>query len=248
MRVTRILFFEFFASFIVTFGTMVSYGSYPHSSYTQIAFISLSMFFAFVVSGQTSGGQANPIITLALVFTKGSNVTILNSLIYILFQFVGSIVAGAVGTSWITQPTGQKTTATRSRTMIITPYLSAARSWGHSCSSSSTWSSWAIRPRWSPIFGATSLCPVLTTCPACKLCLISRISMQYTGLNPAAILSNQIFYGVKSGNYTPLSTCWVYICGPVIGGLAATLIFNFFLLPIHKANKKGGANWLFLTS
>lgn len=98
IRITRILFFEFVAAFIVTFGTMVSYGSYPHAEYTQIAFISLSMFFAFVVSGQVSGGQANPIITLALVFMKGSNVTILTQFIYYVFQFAGAIVAGAVGT------------------------------------------------------------------------------------------------------------------------------------------------------
>jgi glycerol uptake facilitator-like aquaporin len=55
------------------------------------------MFYAFVIGGQTSGGQGNPIITIALIFTKGSNVTILNSIIYIVSQFMGAIVGGAIG-------------------------------------------------------------------------------------------------------------------------------------------------------
>ena len=78
---------------------MVSYGTpkYPNTEYAQCAFVAMSLFFAFVVSGQVSGGQANPIITLSLLFTRGSNVTILNSIIYIVSQFIGSIVAGAVG-------------------------------------------------------------------------------------------------------------------------------------------------------
>jgi glycerol uptake facilitator-like aquaporin len=59
------------------------------------------MFFAFVISGQLSGGQGNPIITIALIFTKGSNVTILNSIIYIVFQFVGAFLGGAIAYGWV---------------------------------------------------------------------------------------------------------------------------------------------------
>jgi len=72
---------------------MVSYnGHIPN-----VAYISLAMFMAFVISGQLSGGQGNPIITLALLFTKGSNVNLRNCLIYISSQFVGAITAGAIG-------------------------------------------------------------------------------------------------------------------------------------------------------
>ena len=76
---------------------MTTYGPNQTVNNTQCAFISLAMFYAFVISGQLSGGQGNPIITIALVFTKGSNVTVLNSIIYIVTQFVGSIVGGALG-------------------------------------------------------------------------------------------------------------------------------------------------------
>lgn len=82
------------ASLIFTLGVMVSYvGKFPN-----VAYISLAMFMAFVVSGQLSGGQGNPIVTLALLFTKGSNVNLKNCLVYICSQFVGAITAGAIGT------------------------------------------------------------------------------------------------------------------------------------------------------
>jgi glycerol uptake facilitator-like aquaporin len=64
---------------------------------TYAAYSSLIMFLTFVISGQLSGGQGNPIITIALLFMKGSNVTLLNSIIYIVTQFVGAIVGGAIG-------------------------------------------------------------------------------------------------------------------------------------------------------
>jgi glycerol uptake facilitator-like aquaporin len=78
---------------------MVSYGpaTSSASSYTQCAYISLVMFWTFVISGQLSGGQGNPIFTLALILTNGSNVTLLNSIVYILAQFSGAITGGALG-------------------------------------------------------------------------------------------------------------------------------------------------------
>jgi glycerol uptake facilitator-like aquaporin len=55
------------------------------------------MFYAFIIGGQITGGQGNPIITIALIFTRGSNVTTLNSLVYFVSQFAGAIVGGAFG-------------------------------------------------------------------------------------------------------------------------------------------------------
>ena len=88
---------------------MVSYGNakVPATQYAQAGFAGVAMFFAFVVSGQVSGGQANPVITISLMFTRGSNVTVLNSIIYIVSQFIGSIVAGAVGNDVLMQPMEQ---------------------------------------------------------------------------------------------------------------------------------------------
>lgn len=88
---------------------MVSYGNptVPATQYAQAGFAGVAMFFAFVVSGQVSGGQANPVITISLMFTRGSNVTVLNSIIYIVSQFIGSIVAGAVGNNILMQLTEQ---------------------------------------------------------------------------------------------------------------------------------------------
>lgn len=103
---TRIIFFEFLAGLIVSYGGMTIYFTYnnqgqplPISPFIQSGFIALAMFYAFIISGQLSGGQGNPIITIALIFTRGSNVTILNMFIYVIMQFAGSIVGGAIGKS-----------------------------------------------------------------------------------------------------------------------------------------------------
>lgn len=53
-------------------------------------------------------------------------------------------------------------------------------------------------------------------------------------------LANQIFYGVKYNDYKPLNTYWVYIIGPLIGLIAAVLLFNVLYFPLFlrwKAKK-----------
>lgn len=97
LRMTRIVLFEFVASLIFTYGTMASYpqnGQYPSM---QVAYMSLLMFLGFVVCGQLSGGHGNPIFTVALLMTKGTGVTILNCIVYVLTQFAGAIAGGAIG-------------------------------------------------------------------------------------------------------------------------------------------------------
>lgn len=58
-------------------------------------------------------------------------------------------------------------------------------------------------------------------------------------------LANQVFYGIKyqdtaQDSWYPLSVYWAYIIGPLIGMLAATLLFNCLYLPLFirwKAKK-----------
>lgn len=81
---------------------MVSYNpAFPAGNSSQCAFISLAMFFAFVISGQLSGGHGNPIITIALIFTKGSNINGFKLIIYIVAQYIGAIVGAAIGMKFI---------------------------------------------------------------------------------------------------------------------------------------------------
>lgn len=61
-----------------------------------------------------------------------------------------------------------------------------------------------------------------------------RITYQYAGLNPSAVLANEIFYGVKYNDFSPMNNYWEYIIGPKIGSAAAAIFFNYFLLPIHQ--------------
>ena len=60
-------------------------------------FISLAMFLVFCLCGQLTGGHANPIITLSLMFTRGTKIGLIEGVVYIVSQFAGSIAGGAVG-------------------------------------------------------------------------------------------------------------------------------------------------------
>jgi glycerol uptake facilitator-like aquaporin len=78
-------------------GTMVTYGPLGEQNYTQCAFISLAMFYAFIIAGQLSGGHGNPSITIALMFTRGAYITWFKAIIYIISQFAGAIAGAAIG-------------------------------------------------------------------------------------------------------------------------------------------------------
>lgn len=98
LRITRILVFEFAAAMMFTYGTMVSYGPpAPNNFIGHIAYMSLLMFFCFVICGQLTGGHGNPIFTLTLLLTKGSDVTLMRAFLYWAAQFIGAFAGGAVG-------------------------------------------------------------------------------------------------------------------------------------------------------
>lgn len=78
----------------------------PTAQFSQCTYVALAMFFTFVICGQLSGGHGNPIITLALLFNKGSNMNFLKCLIYIVSQYAGCFVGGAVGKFIIIQLMG----------------------------------------------------------------------------------------------------------------------------------------------
>lgn len=116
---------------------MVSYGTNP-SDFTHTAYISMGMFLTFVICGQLSGGQGNMIITIALLFTRGSNVTMLNSIAYIVTQFAGALVGGVIGTCYHIQPMGPSIVmGTLTPSTAIPPKHSGDNYWDRSCLSSS---------------------------------------------------------------------------------------------------------------
>ena len=95
---TRIILFEFFASFFFTYGVMRTYflpdGTH---NFAHSGSISLIMFFVLCLCGQITGAHANPIITLALMFTKGTKINLIYGAIYIVSQFLGSFAGAATG-------------------------------------------------------------------------------------------------------------------------------------------------------
>ena len=58
------------------------------------------------------------------------------------------------------------------------------------------------------------------------------MTSQISGLNPAAVLANQVFYGIRYDNWEPLESYWAYIVGSMIGSTLAALFFNFFYYPL----------------
>jgi len=55
---------------------------------------------------------------------------------------------------------------------------------------------------------------------------------QLDSLNPATTFAFQLFTGIKSNNWTPLSQYYLYLVGPLIGGLMCAAFFNFFYVPL----------------
>jgi len=67
-----------------------------------------------------------------------------------------------------------------------------------------------------------------------------EVTSQIDGLNPATVLSMQIFYGIKYGDWNPLNEYWIFIVGPIIGAISSGIFFNYFFLPLFirwKAKK-----------
>lgn len=95
-RWTRIILFEFFASFFFTYGVMCSYYlADGKPNYAHSGFVSLSMFLVMCLCGQLTGAHANPIITLALMMTKGTKINVIYGVVYIVSQFAGSFAGAA---------------------------------------------------------------------------------------------------------------------------------------------------------
>ena len=57
---------------------------------------------------------------------------------------------------------------------------------------------------------------------------------QIDGLNPASVLAEQIFVGIKYHRWSPLKTYWIFFFGPMVGSAIAAVFFNYFYLPLFR--------------
>ena len=88
------------------------------------------------------------------------------------------------------------------------------------------------------IFGIISLLVFFGWFVESILYLKTRMVHSTDGLNPAIVLGLQIFYGLYYGDFTPLSTYWIYLIGPLIGAVLASLTYNFVIFPYYLRWKK----------
>ena len=57
----------------------------------------MALFLVMSFAGQFTGGHCNPIITLALLISKGNKMTPKIAVVYMCAQFVGAIAGGGIG-------------------------------------------------------------------------------------------------------------------------------------------------------
>lgn len=70
-----------------------------------------------------------------------------------------------------------------------------------------------------------------------SLTLVHLIGIPLTGtsVNPARSLAPAVFAAIYGGNSVPLNEIWIYICGPLLGGLIAALVYWFITYEAKKA-------------
>ena len=61
------------------------------------AFESMALFLVMSFAGQLTGGHCNPIITLALLISRGNKMTPKIAFVYMCSQFAGAIAGGGIG-------------------------------------------------------------------------------------------------------------------------------------------------------
>ena len=249
--------FEFLASFFFTYGVMCSYfdeAGIPNFAHS--AFVSLSLFLVMCLSGQLTGGHANPIVTLALLINRGSRITPLIAIAYIVSQFLGSFAGGAVAYAVVANfacaepnPAYLKSFFNESTYQISTE----AQTFGAEIIGSFFFILFLLvivnetTTFLKSNFWNYLLLPIIFFICREYSHPLYRVTSQIDGLNPAMTLANQVFYGLKyqdnqliDNSWYPLSVYWAYIIGPLIGTLLASLLFHYLYLPLFirwKAKK-----------
>ena len=62
----------------------------------------MCLFLVLCFSGQLTGGLSNPAISLSLVIAKNNRISPSIGAVYILVEFIGSFIGGALGTNILT--------------------------------------------------------------------------------------------------------------------------------------------------
>lgn len=209
-RLWQALIGEFLGNFILNFFACGACTQPEDGLFKALAF-GLGVFMAITIVGHVSGGHVNPAVTLGML--AAGRISVLRSVLYILFQCIGSIA----GTAAV-------------KTLIDEQYYSGL---GHT----------SLAPNITPLQGMgieffLGLVLVLTVFGACdankpdsrftaplaiglSVTLGHLGTIRYTGasMNPARTMGT----AVMTNNW---NDHWVYWVGPILGGIAAALIYT----------------------
>ncbi|XP_073518956.1 aquaporin-5-like [Phyllobates terribilis] len=218
----RAVFSEFVATLIFVFLGLGSALNWP-SALPSVLQISIAFGLAIGTLVQTfghvSGAHINPAVTIA--FLLGSHISVLRALFYIVAQLVGAIAGAGIlygvapsqirGNLAINQVSVESSGLAMVVEMILTFQLVL-------CIFASTDS------RRNDNVGSPSLSIGLS------VTLGHLLGIYFTGcsMNPARSLGPAAITGIFKDQ-------WVFWIGPLIGGILASLLYNFVLFPYNKS-------------
>lgn len=215
----RKFFVEFLGSTILVFilELCLTYSMRNYFLIFQGSLILISMIFLF---GKISGGHFNPAITLPMFLRK--KVSGKECIYYIIAQLLG----GFIGTFFV-------------GFFIRFKYR---KLYGHSFRDKETWdylSTLICEILLSFIFAFTYFSSTLEENKKGNIsCIIIGITyyllcsnnsvVSHSFLNPISSLPSAIILAICGENYLPIKQIWLYILGPIIGGICAGFTFMIF--------------------
>jgi len=226
-RLWQSLIAEFLGNFILNFFACGACTQQEDGTFKALAF-GLGVFMAITIVGHLSGGHVNPAVTMGMLIA--GRISVLRAMFYIVFQCLGAIA----GTAAV-------------RTLLDEGYYNGL---GHT----------TLAPNLTELQGLgieffLGLVLVLTVFGACdankpdsrftapfaigmSVTLGHLGTIRYTGasMNPARTLGTAFVTDIWEAH-------WIYWVGPILGGIAAALIYTQVLekplpLPTAEASEK----------
>lgn len=211
---------EFIGTFVLVFfacGTacVVGCSSNFGTGYllTALAFGLVIVAMAYSI-GNISGCHINPAVSIAMLVSR--KMTILDFVGYIVAQFAGATAGAAALMGILGVESGLGANALYQEDIVMTLVIEAILTFVFVLAILGVTS----KPEYSSVAGVVI---------GLTLTLVHILGIAFTGtsVNPARSFGPALFLGLFNENSEALTTIWVFIVGPLVGGVLAALVYMF---------------------
>ena len=224
------LLMEFIGTFILCLSINLSTSYFLSNQIVNWLLIFAGFYTAITWTREISGGHLNPAVTTAFYFSKRSNLDASTSLLYFLFQILGAITACLF--SYIVYNGHIVNLAINSNSNKIQAFLVEILStfffvYTILCQSNKS----------SNLFMEKSASTLII---ALALFASASVAGNISGgcLNPAIGIALNFSRLLSRQNYNEIMYVWLYILGPLLGGICASLVYNSFYATCFSNEKE----------